>query len=149
MSYDSAGLEDVQWGVDLGLSANRYNLSHEWITTIRGALALGRDLPKPPPDGPSPFSLADPDRVQSTLVAAGFAGVELAAVDEPMVMGADAEDAFEFFGSSAIAQWLLRDLDDAGRARALDDLRSAFKQAETPEGVLLGSAAWLITASRR
>jgi hypothetical protein len=35
VSYDSAGLEDVQWGVDLGLSANRYTLSHEWITAIR------------------------------------------------------------------------------------------------------------------
>jgi len=34
-SYDSAGLEEVQWGVDVGLSLTGYDLSHEWITALR------------------------------------------------------------------------------------------------------------------
>jgi len=36
VSYDSAGLlDDVQWGVDLGVAANGFNLSHSWITAFR------------------------------------------------------------------------------------------------------------------
>ena len=122
---------------------------NEWLTTVRGALALGRSLPTPPPDAPTPFSLADPARVTARLSAAGFGDIELDAVDEPMEMGTDAEDAFEFFKGTGIVRGLLDGVDDAGRAQALDDLHTAFKQAETADGVLLGSAAWLITATRR
>lgn len=35
VSYDSAGLEEVQWGADLGLSLSLYNLSHQWRTATR------------------------------------------------------------------------------------------------------------------
>jgi hypothetical protein len=35
VAYDTASLDDVQWGVDLGLSANGYSLSHSWITAWR------------------------------------------------------------------------------------------------------------------
>jgi hypothetical protein len=45
--------------------------------------------------------------------------------------------------------WLLEGVDDAGRAEAMDNLRRAFKEAKAPGGVLLGSSAWLITATRR
>ena len=63
-------------------------------------------------------------------------------------MGADADDAFEFFSQVGIVQGLLHDVDDAARAEGLDNLRAAFKAAETADGVLLGTAAWLITATR-
>ena len=86
---------------------------------IRGAVALGRELPTPPPDAPGhPFSLADPDRVRSILGAAGYDAVELDPVDEPMVAGSDADDAFAFLGSSNLVGWLLEGVDDAGRAQA-------------------------------
>jgi SAM-dependent methyltransferase len=122
---------------------------NEWLVAIRGAVALGRELPTPPPEAPGhPFSLADPERVRSILGAAGFEGIALDAVDEPMELGADAADAFEFFGSSALVGWLLEGVDDAGRAEAMQNLRTVFEQAETPEGVLLGSSAWRISATR-
>ena len=38
--------------------------SNDWLLGIRQALALGRELGFPPPDAPTPFSLADPDRVR-------------------------------------------------------------------------------------
>lgn len=122
---------------------------NEWISAIRGAVALGRDLPTPPLDAPGhPFSFADPDRVRSILGAAGFVDIELAALDEPVDMGADADDAFGFLSTNGMVQWLLEGVDDAGRAQAMDNLHTAFKEAETPEGVLLGSAAWLISATK-
>ena len=122
---------------------------NEWLTAIRGAVALGRELPEPPPDAPAhPFSLANPERVRSVLASAGFGSVTLDPVDEPMVLGDDADDAFEFFGSSNLVNWLLEGVDDAGRAQAMEHLQSVFKQAETADGVLLGTSAWLIRAEK-
>jgi SAM-dependent methyltransferase len=43
---------------------------------------------------------------------------------------------------------MLGDLDDAGRKRALDALRSTTAAHETDRGVVYDSAAWLITARR-
>ena len=121
---------------------------NEWLSTVRGALALGRDLPTPPPDAPTPFSLASAERVRRILTDAGYVQVELQPVDEPMELGHDADDAFEFFSNVGIVHGLLDGLDDTERAQGLDNLRAAFKEAETPHGVQLGSSAWLITATR-
>ena len=132
-------------GGRLALLAWRELQRNEWLTAIRGAIALGRELPVPPSDAPGhPFSLANSDRVRSILDAAGFGSITLDAVDDPMVLGQDADDAFEFFGSSNLVNWLLEGVDDAGRAEAMDNLRTLFKQAETAEGVLLGTSAWLV-----
>ncbi len=135
-------------GGRLALLAWRHLHENQWVGTVRGALALGRDLPTPPPDAPTPFSLADPERVEARLGAAGFGAIELTPVDEPMELGTDAEDAFEFFKGAGIVRGLLDGVDEVGRAQALDALHTAFKEAETPDGVLLGSAAWLITATK-
>jgi SAM-dependent methyltransferase len=40
--------------------------ANEWITELRAAMAVGRVLPKPPPEAPSPFALADPVRPPAT-----------------------------------------------------------------------------------
>ena len=135
-------------GGRLALLAWRALDQNEWLSTVRGALALDRDLPTPPPDAPTPFSLADPDRVRTRLTAAGFDDIQLDAVDEPAELGDDADDAFAWFSTVGIVNGLLDGIDEAGRAQGLDNLRGAFKEAETSEGVLLGTAAWLITATR-
>jgi SAM-dependent methyltransferase len=46
--------------------------ANEWILEITTAMAAGRPLPAPPPDGPQPFSLSDPDRLRGFLEAGGF-----------------------------------------------------------------------------
>src|SRR5205085_7422709 len=48
---------------------------NEWLTEFRAAMAVGRELPAPPPEAPSPFALCDPDRVRAILGAAGLADV--------------------------------------------------------------------------
>ena len=138
----------IRAGGHLALLAWRELERNEWLTTVRGALALGRDLPTPPPDAPTPFSLADPDRVHARLTAAGFRDIQLDPVDEPMDVGTDADEALDWFKGAGPVLGLLDGVDDPGRAEALANLHAAFKQAETAEGVLLGTSAWLITASR-
>ncbi|MDZ4824977.1 MAG: hypothetical protein SGJ13_00740 [Actinomycetota bacterium] len=47
-----------------------------------------------------------------------------------------------------IVQGLTHDLDDGGRAEVLAALRKTIDAHEQADGVLFGSAAWLITARR-
>ncbi len=133
----------------LALLAWRGLAENDWLQLFRGALAQGRDLPEPPPDAPTPFSLADPDRVRRVFTEAGFADVEFEAIDEPMKFGSDADDAFGFIRSQGVVKGLTDDLDDAAKAQAFEDLRAVVKSHETGDGVLLDTAAWLITAKAR
>jgi SAM-dependent methyltransferase len=133
----------------IALMAWRTLQENEWLTSLREALAMGRDLPKPPPDAPTPFALAAPDRVRSILGSAGFDAVALEPIDEPIELGTDASDALEFAKTMGIVEGLTDGLDSGARARAMANLAALFRQRETADGVLLGSAAWLITARKR
>jgi SAM-dependent methyltransferase len=119
---------------------------NEWIRELSGALAAGRDLPAPPIGAPGPFAQADPVGVRAVLTAAGFSNVELEGVAEPMWFGSNAEDAHAFV--LGLMGWMLQGLDDAGRGRALDNLRATLRSHDTGRGVFYGSAAWLVKAAR-
>jgi SAM-dependent methyltransferase len=120
--------------------------NNEWVREFTGALAAGRDIPAPPPDAPSPFALSDPDRVRSILTSAGFTDIDLEGRSEGMWFGTDADDAHQFmFG---LLGWMLEGLDDNGRGRALDALRSTMATHETSDGVIFVSAVWIIRATR-
>jgi len=119
---------------------------NEWFRAFTTALAAGRDLPLPPPGAPGPFSLSDPDSTRELLQGAGWSGVELAGLERPMLFGPDADTAQAF----VLGQlgWLVADLPDSQRSRAVDALHAVMREHETADGVLLGSAAWLVTAHR-
>lgn len=121
---------------------------NEWMSELFGALAAGRDLPRPPTGAPGPFGLADPDTVRRVFGEAGFEDVNLEDVTEPVTVGADADDAFSFVRSLGITRGLLRDLDAETTARALDAVRATIAAHDTGNGIQFGSAAWLITARR-
>jgi SAM-dependent methyltransferase len=135
-------------GGRLALLAWRHLQDNEWLMGLRGAIALGRELPLPPPDAPTPFSLADPDRVRRVLGAAGYDDVELRPVDEPMMLGVDAADALEFSRTMGVVEGLTQDLDEASVAQAFANLGDLFARYETSDGVLIPSASWLILARR-
>ncbi|WP_042388342.1 class I SAM-dependent methyltransferase [Streptacidiphilus melanogenes] len=119
---------------------------NEWFTVFTTALAAGRSLPTPPPDAPGPFALADPERVSGLLTEAGFHPPHFTALTAPMHFGADPDTAQRFV--TGLLGWLLAGLDDAGRTRALADLRASLATHGTAEGVLYPSATWLITTTR-
>jgi SAM-dependent methyltransferase len=120
---------------------------NEWVSAVRDALAVGRQLPEPPRDAPGPFSLADPDRVREIVEAAGFRNVQCQAVDEPADLGGDLDEAYAFVRDLGITHGLLNDLDEPTTARALDNLKEALSRRATPEGILFGASSWLVTAS--
>lgn len=120
---------------------------NEWIREISGALAAGRNRPAPPPDAPGPFALSNPDRVRSVLSSGGFDDIDLEGFEAPMWFGTDADDAHRFV--IGLMGWMLEGLDEAGRARALNDLHATMAAHSTPDGILFASAAWVIRARRR
>ncbi len=136
-------------GGGLGMLVWRELGRNEWVTAVRAALAMGRQLPEPPPGAPGPFQLANGDDVRRILADAGFVGVELESVDEPVYLGANVDDAFAFAQTMGMVLGLIHDLDEPTRRQALERLRDALAAYETEEGVLLGASAWLVTARRR
>jgi SAM-dependent methyltransferase len=121
---------------------------NEWLTALRAALAMGRDLPAPLVGVPGPFGLADRDQVSTLLDETGFADVAFGDVREPLVFGATIEEAYALMSDDGPARGLLEDLGDADKAAALDQLLAVIAAHETPSGVAFGSASWLIQARR-
>jgi SAM-dependent methyltransferase len=119
---------------------------NEWLTEFRAALAMGRTLPSPPPEAPSPFSLSDPERVKTILGRAGFSDVSLRSLHEPMCFGPDTDDAFDFI--SGLTGWMRDGLDAEGEKAALAALRSSVTGHTGDHGVTYESATWIIQARR-
>ena len=119
---------------------------NEWIRELSRALAAGRDLPAPPPGAPGPFALADPGRVRALLAAAGFSGITLDPLHEPMWFGSDPDDAHRFV--LGLLGWMLDGLDQTGRKRALDALRATVTAHASSDGITFASGTWLIRAER-
>jgi SAM-dependent methyltransferase len=121
---------------------------NEWLTALRAALAMGRDLPPPPVGVPGPFGLADRDQVSALLGQTGFVDVEFGDVREPLLFGATRAEAYALMADDGPTRGLLDDLSDADKAAALDRLRAVIAAHETVSGVAFGSASWLIQARR-
>lgn len=121
---------------------------NEWFSTIREALAAGRDLPVPAAGSVGPFGLCEPAFVQRVLDAAGFSHVALEPLDATFYAGADADDAYHFASGLGFTRFLVQDLDDDKRAAALAALHAAMVAHDEGTGVEFGSASWLITADR-
>lgn len=121
---------------------------NEWLVSLRTALAAGRDLPEPVAGAPGPFGLGDSAKTRSWLDAAGFDDVALTEARSSFVVGADADDAFDFMRHTGGVIGLTESLDAPTRVAALETLHETMAAHETPEGVTFGSSAWLITATK-
>lgn len=119
---------------------------NEWLTTVFDALAAGRALPAPSAGEPGPFGLADAEEVGTMLRGAGFVDGHVTSIRAPMWLGESADEAWAFVAEMGLVRGLTQGLDEASRNDAMAELRRRIDASETDDGVLLGSAAWLITA---
>jgi SAM-dependent methyltransferase len=114
--------------------------------------AVARFTARPARSGPAAdpgaFSLADPDRIRALLDGARFGDVRITALEAPMWLGHTVADAADFLLSSPGGRALLATADTAGAADAGRALTEALAPFRGAEGVELGSAAWLVTATR-
>jgi SAM-dependent methyltransferase len=105
--------------------------------------------PRPAPDAPGPFAFADPERVRGILARAGFADVAIEAATEILTIGDGSLDrAVEFLTETGPTAHLLRQASAEVRPVVTEAVRDALAPFLTPDGVRLGAAAWLVTASR-
>jgi SAM-dependent methyltransferase len=124
-------------------------VANEWIATpgaavaeyvdITGGIAIG---------GPGPFSLADPGRINGLLEQAGLGSIRIEPVSQPLWFGTDIEDVVDLFSQMPMVRSLLAGADENTNSAAFDAVRLALQPHTAPEGVLLGSAAWLVKALR-
>jgi hypothetical protein len=113
--------------------------------------AAAQHLALPPfddPTAPGPFSLGERDRIATVLRAAALSDVVIDPIAVPLWMGPDVVDAIAFLESTGIWNSLLRDADPPTVARVSEAVQAALEPYVTPDGLLLGSRAWLVTASR-
>jgi SAM-dependent methyltransferase len=99
-----------------------------------GIIRRRAELPPPAPGQPGPFSLGGPGALESVLTEAGFTDVRVEAIDAPLRMRTTDECLrFEQESFGALHQ-MLGGLDDAAKAAAWDEVRSALAQFDGPNG---------------
>ncbi|MEQ8231998.1 MAG: class I SAM-dependent methyltransferase [Gammaproteobacteria bacterium] len=103
---------------------------------------------KPAPGTPGPFAFADPARVRDILDSAGFADIALEAVDQPITLGT-VDEALEWLTNMGPAATPLAEAGPDARAAAREAMREVLVAHDTPQGVTLAGATWLVSARVR
>jgi SAM-dependent methyltransferase len=120
---------------------------NEWDVTIRRSLLAAEGPVAVPSGGADPFSLADAPAVTEILRAAGFADVAFTDVREPVYYGPDVAAALNWVRGFACTSEVLKRLEPAAAARAVESLRDALAAHATGDGICFSSRAWIVTAT--
>jgi SAM-dependent methyltransferase len=121
-----------------------------WMLEPVRAVAPHVQMPPPPePGAPGPFAFADADRVRGILTEAGFGEIALEREERDMLLGGnvDLDGAVQFALQMGPAAAALREADARAKEAAAASVRTALEPFVTAEGVRLGAAAWIVTAT--
>jgi ubiquinone/menaquinone biosynthesis C-methylase UbiE len=110
-------------------------------------------LPPPGDDarscGPGPFSMADEPMVTKQLEIAGYGDIAFERIDAPLMVGDTVEDAVAFQLALGPAGEVYREAGELAERRhdeIVDALRDMLADYETPEGIVMQSSSWKVTA---
>jgi SAM-dependent methyltransferase len=125
-------------------------LRSQWVAVALGAAieATGRSPDLGAPGAPGPFALADGDRVTRLLTETGFREVSLETLVRPVRIGRTVEDATGYILSLPQSHELFAGAAEETVIAAATALRAAFAAYVGTHGVVLDSAAWLVSAHR-
>ena len=118
------------------------------MTPLRAALRCVPRLPELGPEDPGPFSFADETRVRRVLDRAGFAEVELTAIDLEIdiAAGQGFESAVATAQSIGAASRAMEGRPEPERAAAVEEIRTALAPHQRGSSVPLGAAIWIVEA---
>lgn len=116
-------------------------------------MAALQHIPPPPlpaPDAPGPFAFADAERVRGILSRAGFVDIAFEELQETLTVGGgrDLDQTVEFLLQMGPAARALRDVGTELRTVVAGAVREALVPYDTPNGVRMASASWIVTARR-
>jgi len=117
-----------------------------WASVPSSTLLQLAGLPASLPTG-GPFTLSDSATIRRILEDAGFERPHIRSIDHDLYVGADVDDALEFFfdADGDKVGWLL---EKVGYRRATDALRTALRPYAHRDGVWMPGSAWLVSARR-
>jgi SAM-dependent methyltransferase len=123
---------------------------NDWML-VPGMAIVGVGVPLPPtePGAPGPYQLADRDYLGGVLDTAGYQAIEIAGYEAPLTIGGggNLDQAVDYLRNGT-GRSLLEQVDDSTVARAVAAARTALAPYETPDGVVLPAATWIVTAHR-
>ena len=117
---------------------------------LAAAASLVPPAPPPAADAPGPFAFAAPARLRGILEAAGFRDVAIDPLEQDLLVGGSGgklEQAVALTLELGPMAALLRDADPALRSRVSEAVREALAPHQTPDGVKLACAAWIVRAT--
>jgi SAM-dependent methyltransferase len=131
----------------LPLTVFRAGSENPWATAV--VAAIRHLIPPPPvlgPEDPGQFSWSDPTRVKRILDGAGFNDAALTPLDLSFQLGANAAEATHFATFIGQGARMLQGQPDETVLAARAALQDFFKQHESPSGINLPGALWLVSA---
>lgn len=117
--------------------------------TLAAAPVLQAELTIPAPDAPGPFSLADPDRVSSVLISAGFEHITVERIEGArLVTSANAADEVQTLLEVGPLGEAYQAADDTARQRAVEAVITALEPFQEGDGWRLPGSALQVIARR-
>lgn len=121
--------------------------ANAWLVIPGAALLAWITLPDLDGDGPGMFSQSDPATVTATLDAAGWTDIDVTPTKLALPMGRDATHAAARLSDTGVGRAALDAVPAEQRPAALESVRDALALHCTDDGVHLGAAVLITTAT--
>ncbi len=99
-----------------------------------------------PPDAPGRYAFANPDRVKSILLRAGFHAPDLVKFDTRIHLGTTPEAAASSSIDAGPLARTLAEVDDATRKTVREAVTARLAREMSPGGIYLTASCWLVAA---
>jgi SAM-dependent methyltransferase len=120
-----------------------------WVSRQSEIIARHVTMPAPDPTAPGPFAFADQARTRAILEQAGFSDVQFTPWRGLQLIGGPgqtAETAADFAMKAFFVGDAVANQSENVRQAVHQDVVALFREHQTPQGVAMGAAAWLVSA---
>jgi SAM-dependent methyltransferase len=121
--------------------------ANAWLVLPGAALLRWITLPDVSDGGPGMFAQSAPDAVSATLRDAGYTTIEVAPVKVALPLGRNAAEATDRLADTGVGRAALNALPDETRPAALTAVETALADHGDTDGVRLGAAILVTTAT--
>jgi len=120
-----------------------------FVSLLMQTLANYMDLPKPSAGTPGIFALADPERLQGTIEAAGFTDVGLEELDIDVLEVPDGQAYWEAISDlAAPVMTLVNQLDSERREAYVEEVIEAANACKQGETLRMRGTTWIAVATK-